>query len=93
MARRAHTFLLFIQDQTAAGGTHLDRGALPGGITLVAGETDAGHGADRQGVQDSALGIQATRLGQGARVDALAADAGSLRRTVLVRSAANLDYI
>lgn len=68
MPRWAHTFLLFVQDESPAGWTYLDRGAFPRGVTLVAREADAGHTADGQRVQNGALGVQAARLRQGTRV-------------------------
>ena len=45
-----------------AGRAGLDLGALHGGVALVAGEADAGHGAHGQRVQHLALRVQAARV-------------------------------
>lgn len=63
VARRTHTLLVFIQDQSQARWTGGHGRALDGSVALVASDAHTHHGSDRQGVQHLALGVPAARVG------------------------------
>ena len=90
MSRRADALLPGVEDEAPAGRARLDGRALHGGVALVPGEADAGHGPHGQGVQDLALCVQSAGVGERAGVEALPPDAGRLGGAVHVRRAANL---
>lgn len=91
VAGRADALLPLVQDQAAARRAGLDRGALDRGVALVPIKADAGHGADREGVQHGALGVGPAGPAQQAGVHALLLDAGGAARAVAVLRAGILD--
>ena len=82
VTRGADTLLPLVEDEASARGAGGHRGALHGGVALVALDADADHRPHGLRVQHRALGVAAARVGQVAGLHTLLVDAGQLARTL-----------